>query len=135
MQPMETMMRAVLKWITVFFTISGATVVLAHHSFTATYDENKEEKIEGTVVQFMMRNPHSMLQVDIKGDDGVMHRVAIEWAGATGLSGEGITSKTLRVGDVVVVRGTPGRNKTEYRMRMLGIERPQDGWHWGGTFK
>jgi len=127
-------MRAVLKWFVAFFAITGATVALAHHSFTATYDEKKEEKIEGSVVQFMMRNPHSMLLVDIKGEDGQVHRVAIEWAGATGLSGEGITSKTLRVGDVVVVRGNPGRNKTEYRMRMLGIERPSDGWHWGGTF-
>ena len=128
-------MRAVLKWFAVFFAITGATVALAHHSFTATYDEKKEEKIEGTVVQFMMRNPHSMLLVDVKGEDGELHRVAIEWAGATGLSGEGITSKTLRVGDAVVVRGNPGRNKTELRMRMLGIERPNDGWHWGGTFQ
>jgi hypothetical protein len=131
---MEAMMKAVLKWLAVFFLGAASTVALAHHSFSATYDETKEVKIEGSVVQFMMRNPHSMLQVDVKGEDGTVHRYAIEWAGATGLSGEGITSKTIRVGDVVLVRGNPGRNKTEYRMRMLGIERPQDGWKWGGTY-
>lgn len=127
-------MKAVVKWFAVILAGLGATSALAHHSFSATYDETKEEKIEGTVVQFMMRNPHSMLQVDVKGADGATHRYAIEWAGATGLTGEGITSKTIRVGDVVVVKGNPGRNKTEFRLRMLGIDRPKDGWHWGGTY-
>ena len=127
-------MRVAVKWLLVIIAGAGSTAAMAHHSFSATYDETKEAKIEGSVAQFMMRNPHSMLQVDVKGEDGVMHRYAIEWAGATGLTGEGITSKTLRVGDVVVVRGNPGRNKSEYRMRMLGIDRPEDGWHWGGTY-
>lgn len=113
----------------------AATAVTAHHSFTATYDESKEEVIEGKIVQFLLRNPHSMLHVEAPGADGQTHRYAVEWAGVAGLNGDGITRTTLRVGDAVTVRGNPGRNKAEFRLRMLHIERPIDGWTWGGTFQ
>jgi thiamine monophosphate kinase len=51
------------------------------------------------------------------------------------LTGEGISRETLRIGDQVVVTGNPGRVPTDYRMRMLSIERPLDGWQWRGTFE
>lgn len=112
----------------------GYANTMAHHSFSATYDESKEAAIEGTIVQFLLRNPHSMLHVEVKGPNGEPQRYAIEWAGAGGLSQDGITRTTLRVGDVVKVSGNPGRNRAEFRLRMLSIERPIDGWKWGGTY-
>ncbi len=128
-----------MKKLTLWSVLLGATLcagaVTAHHSFTATYDENKEETVEGKIVQFLLRNPHSMLHVEVLDDKGEPHRYAVEWAGVGGLNSEGITRTTLRVGDEVVVRGNPGRNKSEYRLRMLSIDRPLDGWHWGGTFQ
>ena len=33
--------------------------VYAHHSFAATYFEDKQQTIEGDIVQFLLRNPHS----------------------------------------------------------------------------
>ena len=47
---------------------------------------------------------------------------------------EGITAGTIRIGDKVVVTGNPGRVPSDYRMRMLSIERPEDGWQWRGSF-
>ena len=38
---------------------SAPLALFAHHSFTATYDENATVKIEGELVQFMFRNPHA----------------------------------------------------------------------------
>lgn len=113
-------------------TFTGAAI--AHHSFAATYDGNAEMQIEGEVAQFLFRNPHSMVQVLAPDDTGEMRRWAIEWAGVNVLTGEGVTRETLRIGDKVIVNGNPGRVPTDYRLRMLSIERPDDGWAWRGTF-
>ena len=109
--------------------------VSAHHSFTATYDENQKARIEGEIAQFLFRNPHSMIHVSAPGADGTVHRWAIEWAGVSTLSGNGVTRETLRIGDHVVVTGNPGRNPDEYRLRLLSIDRPLDGWSWKGSYE
>lgn len=110
-------------------------VATAHHSFSATYDSSRQARIEGEVAQFLFRNPHSMVQILAPDDTGEMRRWAIEWAGINVLTGEGISRETLRIGDRVVVTGNPGRVPADYRMRMLSIERPEDGWKWRGTFE
>jgi len=107
----------------------------AHHSFTATYDESGRMQIEGEVVQFLFRNPHSMIHVAAPDAAGTVQRWAIEWAGVGTLSGEGVTRETLRIGDRVVISGNPGRNASDHRLRLLSIERPLDGWKWQGTFE
>lgn len=119
--------------------LAGASAVCgsaaAHHSFAATYDASQKAMIEGEVAQFLFRNPHSMVQILAPDDTGEMRRWAIEWAGINVLTGEGISRETLRIGDKVIVTGNPGRMPTDYRMRMLSIERPADGWQWRGTFE
>ena len=111
------------------------SVASAHHSFSATYDESQKVRIEGELAQFLFRNPHSMIHVSAPGSDGAVHRWAIEWAGVSTLSGNGVTRESLRIGDHVVVTGNPGRNPEEYRLRLLSIDRPIDGWSWKGTFE
>ena len=109
-------------------------VAAGHHSFSATYDSSRQATIEGEVAQFLFRNPHSMVQILAPDETGEVRRWAIEWAGVNVLTGEGISRETLRIGDHVVVRGNPGRVAADYRMRMLSIRRPVDGWEWKGAF-
>jgi hypothetical protein len=118
-----------------FLFLLAASSGWAHHSFTATYDESGRMQIEGDVVQFLFRNPHSMIHVSAPDAAGTVQRWAIEWAGVGTLSGEGVTRETLRIGDRVVVSGNPGRNPGDHRLRLLSIERPVDGWKWQGTFE
>jgi hypothetical protein len=113
--------------------VTGSAV--AHHSFAATYDASREAMIEGEVAQFLFRNPHSMVQILAPDETGEIRRWAIEWAGVNVLTGEGISRETLRIGDKVAVTGNPGRVPSDFRMRMLSIERPEDGWKWRGTFE
>jgi hypothetical protein len=103
----------------------------AHHSFTATYFEDQTITIEGKLLQFMFRNPHSFVHVEAPGDDGQMHRWAVEWGGAGALAGQGVTNQTLRVGDTVKITGNPGRDAGDYRIRMQYLRRDSDGFEWG----
>ena len=113
--------------------VSGGRA-LAHHSFAATYFEDKTQKVEGNLVQFLYRNPHSFIHVEGPDDKGVMQRWAIEWGAGGQLGRQGVTRETLKPGDHVVIVGNPGRNPDDHRLRMVNITRPSDGWKWGGTF-
>jgi hypothetical protein len=108
--------------------------VQAHHSFPATYVVDQQVTIEGTVVQFLFRNPHSFVHVMGPDKNGVMQRWAVEWAAGGALGGAGVTHDTLKPGDKVKITGNPGRNPADHRIRMQSIERPADGWKWAGTF-
>jgi hypothetical protein len=111
-----------------------AVPLLAHHSFAGTYLEDaKPQEIKGTLRSFNVRNPHSFVQVEdesLKDKDGNPVRWAIEWGAAGQLAQQGVNSGTLKVGDKVVVVGSPGRNADDHRMRMRTITRPSDGWKW-----
>ena len=48
----------VLVLVTVFV---GGVTAYAHHSFASTYDETKKITVEGKLVQFLWRNPHSFV--------------------------------------------------------------------------
>jgi len=108
-----------------------AAGVQAHHSFTATYDENSEITIEGTLVQFMFRNPHAWVHVMAPDENGEMQRWGVEWGGAGQLAGQGVTRESLKAGDHVIIRGNPGRNPVDHRLRMRSLLRPSDGFGWG----
>ena len=77
----------------------------AHHSFTATYDENAEVRIEGTLVAFHFRNPHASVDILAEDESGNMVRWGIEWGGAGQLANQGVTSQSLRAGDHVIITG------------------------------
>ncbi len=105
----------------------------AHHSFPATYLVDQMITIQGTVTQFLYRNPHSFVHVVAPDPKtGSVVEWAVEWGGSDSLAG--ITHTTLRPGDKVVVVGNPARDTDSHRMRMRAIERPSDGWKWSGTF-
>ena len=109
-------------------------VASAHHSFAATYFEDQTMSIEGDLVQFLYRNPHSFVHVEVKDKAGVVTRWAVEWGGGGQLGRQGVTRETLKPGQRVVINGNPGRTPEDHRLRMVNITRPSDGWKWGGTF-
>ncbi len=111
----------------------GVAPVQAHHSFAGTYLEDTEPvKIEGTLKQFLVRNPHSFVHVEAPDPKtGEMVRWSIEWGAAGQLAQQGVRRGTLKVGDHVIVTGSPGRNPEDHRLRLRTIERPSDGWSYG----
>jgi hypothetical protein len=110
--------------------IAAAPTPSAHHSFAATYLEDQSVTIEGHIVQFLLRNPHSFVPVMVKDSSGTEQRYVVEWGSPAQLAGK-VTRDSLRPGDQVVITGNPGRNTGDHRVRLLTFRRPSDGWSWG----
>jgi len=116
----------------------GAVAALAavgaaqsHHSYGATYDINGEVRLEGELVQFTFRNPHTFVQIEAPDEHGEMQRWSVEWSSTATLTRQGIDRATLRPGDHVILTGRPSRAPGERRLLMMRLERPADGLTWG----
>jgi Family of unknown function (DUF6152) len=78
----------------------------AHHSF-AMFDMEHPKEISGTVKEFKFVSPHTLLILQVKGDDGVVKDWMLE-GGAPGLLvREGMTSKSLKPGDEITATINP----------------------------
>ena len=110
----------------------GSVLSFAHHSATATYIHGKVVKIEGTLKEFIWRNPHSFMKVQARDEKGEMQTWVIEGAAASVLAEQGVTTNTLRPGDHVIVTGFPGRLEEDHRLLLERVERPSDGFKWEG---
>lgn len=125
------MKHSIVTILVVAVCLTGAHAA-AHHSFAATYLEDKRVTIEGEIVQFLFRNPHSFVHVSAKDTSGTVQRWAVEWGGGGQLATMGVNRDTLRPGDHVIVTGDASRTPDDFRLRMRSIERPKDGWRWSG---
>ena len=103
----------------------------AHHSYAATYDVSRSVRLEGELVRFEYRSPHSYLHMMVVDEHGETQRWAVEWAAPTALVRQGVSRDTLRSGDELIVVARPSRVQGEFRSLMLTLERPADGLTWG----
>jgi hypothetical protein len=116
-------------------TLAASTPTPAHHSFTAAYEIGKRVEMEGVVKEFVWRNPHSFVRIEVTAKDGKSELWSLEWGSSTQLSAAKypVTRTTLKAGDRIVVGGEPGRDPEARRIRIFSIKRPVDGWEWQGV--
>ena len=112
-------------------TLMASSAAYAHHSYAATYDTTKEVRLEGKLVQFNFKNPHSYVTIQTKNAKGAVERWSVEWAGSSQLNNSGIKAETLKVGDEINIVGRPSRVPGEFRCLMVNLRRPSDGFQWG----
>jgi hypothetical protein len=112
-------------------SISGGALY-AHHSFAGTYIEDQTVKLEGTVAEYNIRNPHSFISIEVTDKDGAKTRWGCEWGGVTQLSQGGITRFTLKIGDKIVIDGAPARDPADHKVLVRKVVRPSDGFTWQG---
>jgi len=124
----------ILLGMATFLTV-GSSLTFAHHAFYSVYDRDKTIKVEGTLKEFIWRNPHSFVRVEGPDEKGEMQSWVIEWAAPAQLTEKGVSSSTLRPGDKVIVTGHPGRVAEIHRMQLQKVERPSDGWKWEGNIQ
>ena len=115
--------------------LAGGTSLIAHHSFTAAYDSTKRVEVEGVVKEFVWRNPHSFVRIEVTTKEGATELWNLEWGSTTQLQAAKfpVTRTTLKAGDRIIAGGEPGRDPAARRVRIFSIKRPIDGWEWEGT--
>ena len=111
----------------------------AHHSFAGTYIEGKLVKLEGDVVEFNIRNPHSFIVIEVVEKDGKKVKWGGEWGGVTQLSQGGVTRFTLEVGDHLIMEGAPPRDSLDKKILVRKVWRPatkeKEAWEWAGNVR
>jgi hypothetical protein len=111
----------------------------AHHSFAGTYVEGELMKIEGKVLEFNIRNPHSFILIEVKDKDGNTSKWGGEWGSVTQLSQGGVNRFTLEVGDYLVIEGAPPRDSLDRKVLVRKVSRPatdkKPAWEWTGNVR
>ena len=83
----------------------GALPILAHHSFSAEYDDTKPVKFAGVVTKVEWMNPHIWFYVDEKNADGTLVHWAISGGAPGQLMRRGITKDVIQPGMMISVEG------------------------------
>ena len=116
-----------------------AAAAYAHHSFAGTSVEGKLVKLEGEVVEFNIRNPHSFIVIEVTEKDGKKVKWGGEWGGVTQLSQGGVNRFTLEVGDHLIMEGAPPRDSLDKKILVRKVWRPatkeKEAWEWAGNVR
>src|SRR3954465_1919714 len=100
------------KFAAIYLWLATATCLLAHHSFTSSFDGSKPISATGTITKFEWTNPHIWFFVDIKDEDGKVANWGFEGAAPALLIRRGVSRNSFKVGDVIKVEGFRAKDGT-----------------------
>jgi len=93
--------------------VSASAAVAAHHGDAGRY-EDKLTTVKGTVVEVQLVNPHSVVVVDVPGENGATVRWRGEAGTATQLKGWCWTNNVIKAGDTITMVGRRLKNGSPY---------------------
>lgn len=102
--------------------LSLGGVASAHHSFAVFFVSDKMITVEGVVSEFVFRNPHGVIQMEVKTPDGKTETWRAETNSPSILERRGWKRDILKPGDAIKVEGWPARDGSNY-MRMRSVVR------------
>jgi len=126
------MKRTIVVLIAGLALLTGSRQALAHHSFSAEYDSTQKIEITGVVTEFVWRNPHSFMKIDVTDKEGATKTWTLEWGSISQLGQYSITRTSIKPGDKIIITGQAARDQAAPRMLIETVKRPADGWEWKG---
>src|SRR5215471_9096351 len=90
--------------------LSAVAPALAHHAFSAEFDQSKPVKISGEITKLEWVNPHAWLHLDVKGADGKVTPWRFEMGAPNALLRAGWSKSDMKVGTQVTVSGFMARS-------------------------
>ena len=92
----------------------------AHHSGALFYTMGERITLTGTVESFNFRNPHAIVILKVKGEDGSEQRWTCETSAPSALRRRGWSQQSLSAGETVTLAGVPARDGSRL-MRITGV--------------
>ena len=96
-------MRARVLALGVVGMLAAASPLLAHHSWPV--DFSKEVTVKGEVTEFSWGNPHVMIGLEVRTEDGKIEKWSVGGPSTTRMAANGWGKNSLKMGDVIVGTG------------------------------
>ncbi len=96
-------MRAHILAIGAVGILAAASPLLAHHSWPV--DMSREVTVKGTVTEYNWGNPHVMIGLEVRADDGTIEKWSVGGPSPTRMTGNGWDKNSLKMGDVITGTG------------------------------
>jgi len=94
--------------------VSSAAPLLAHHSFAAEFNRDKQFTVTGTVTKLEWTNPHIWIYVDVKEASGKVTNWGFQGGPPAYLSRVGWTKNDLKIGTVVTMQGYKAKDGSNH---------------------
>jgi hypothetical protein len=102
------------KRLWVLFGVAASLFLISHpvfaHHGSAAYDREQMVTIKGTVVDYLLVNPHVMITVRVTKEGSEPVDWVVEGVSLNMMVRAGFKKDTLKVGDTITANGHPGRN-------------------------
>lgn len=85
--------------------LSAADPLLAHHAFSAEFDQSKPIKMSGQITKLEWTNPHAWLFIDVKESDGKVVPWRFEMGAPNALLRAGWSRSDIKPGTAVTISG------------------------------
>ena len=96
-------MKTSLATIVLLALVLAAIPLSAHHSWPVNLE--KLVKVKGTVTDFTWENPHPMMTLEVKTDDGKVEKWLVGGPAINRMEANGWTKTTVKAGDVITGTG------------------------------
>jgi len=90
--------------------VAALSVPLSAHHGTASFDTGKTVTVKGTVTEYVWSNPHVLVKVDAKDENGTIAHWVLEAQNPVTQAGRGWSKNTFKAGDEVSLDITPAKN-------------------------
>ena len=96
-------MKASVALVSLLLLVVGAAPLAAHHSWPV--NNTQLVTVKGTVMDFAWENPHPMIRLEVRTDDGKVETWMVGGPAINRMEANGWTRTTVKKGDVITGTG------------------------------